>query len=118
MVGPYHNDLVASDAYAELTAGDLEIIISNGGHVLTSFNSNPSTIFGKTHSLLDDSRIKHHPDKYLLERIRAYFNAFTSGDSEAILGFYGEKYTMTDIRKFITTFPSFDMTFLENTILL
>ena len=47
----------------------------------------------------DDSRIKDHPDKQLLERIREYYHAFTTGNFNAIRDLEAEEYTMTDIRK-------------------
>ncbi|MCJ1260806.1 hypothetical protein MMC22_000669 [Lobaria immixta] len=45
----------------------------------------------------DDSRIKDHPDKLLLSRIRQYFKAFTTGDFDGIRDLEAPEYTMTDI---------------------
>ena len=47
----------------------------------------------------DDSRIKNHPDKLLLSRIKTYFKAFTTGDFNGIKQLEATEYTMTDIRK-------------------
>lgn len=55
----------------------------------------------------DDSRIKDHPDKKLLEDIRTYFKAFTGSDFEGMRDGETEDYTMTDICKnFHIAFPS------------
>lgn len=53
----------------------------------------------------DDSRIKDHPDKDLLEKIRTYFHAFTHGLFDEMKDLQGEEYTMTDIRKNPSIFP-------------
>lgn len=45
----------------------------------------------------DDSRIKNHPDKLLLSRIRTYFGAFSTGNAEALRDQEAEEYTMSDI---------------------
>lgn len=47
----------------------------------------------------DDSRIQDHPDKKLLERIKKYFDAFTTGDFDGVRNVESESYTMTNIRK-------------------
>ena len=47
----------------------------------------------------DDSRIKNHHDKKLLERIRTYYAAFTTGNFNAIKELEAESYNMTDIRE-------------------
>jgi hypothetical protein len=53
----------------------------------------------------DDSRIKDHPDKDLLEKIRVYFHAFTTGSFDEMKDLQSEVYTMTDIRKNNYIFP-------------
>ena len=50
-------------------------------------------------SQFDDSRIKDHPDKQLLERIRKYYAAFTTGDFNGIRNVESKNYTMTNISK-------------------
>ncbi len=80
----------------------------------SSFNSKSSPISIKGKPSSDNSRIKNHPDKYLLYRINGYFYAFTAGDKEAMDSMWAENYTMTDIRKnpntFCLLFPSLDST--------
>jgi hypothetical protein len=55
-------------------------------------------------SKFDDRRIKDHPDHKLLERLRTYYKAFTTGDFDGIRSLQTDDYTMTDIRKNIHTF--------------
>ena len=47
----------------------------------------------------DDKRIKEHPDKVLLDRIRKFFKTFTTGDFEGMRDLQSEDYTMTNIRE-------------------
>lgn len=46
----------------------------------------------------NDERIKDHPDKKLLRRIRAFFKTFTTGDFDGMRDLQSESYTMTNIR--------------------
>lgn len=54
----------------------------------------------------DESRIKDHPDKLLLVRVKKYFKYFTTGDGKALADLYADDYTMTDIRKIRHRMPS------------
>jgi hypothetical protein len=47
----------------------------------------------------NDERIKAHPDKVLLNRIRAFFKAFTTGDFDGMRDLQSKDYTMTNIRE-------------------
>lgn len=47
----------------------------------------------------DDSRIKHHPDKKLLDDIRKYFKAFVTHDADASKAMQTKDYTMTNVGK-------------------
>lgn len=50
-------------------------------------------------STFNDDRIAHHQDKQLLQRIRAFFKTFTTGDFDGMRDLQSENYTMTNIRK-------------------
>ena len=47
----------------------------------------------------DDSRIQQNHDKKLLERLKKYFDAFTTGDFDGVRNVESEGYTITNIRK-------------------
>lgn len=47
----------------------------------------------------DDSRIQNNHDKKLLERLKKYFDAFTTGDFDGVRNVESEGYTITNIRK-------------------
>lgn len=47
----------------------------------------------------DETRIKDHPDKKLLEWIRAYYKPFINGDPDAQKALQVEDFVITDIRK-------------------
>lgn len=52
----------------------------------------------------DETRIKDHPDKKLLEYIRAYYEPFINGDPDKQKALQTERFVITDIRKNILSF--------------
>jgi hypothetical protein len=49
--------------------------------------------------LFDDTRIRGHPDKELLARIKTYYEPFVNGDAQGLADLQSEDYSVTDIRK-------------------
>lgn len=52
-----------------------------------------------TSSAFNNSRIRNHDDKVLLERITEYFEAFANADAEKMDNMVADDYRMSDIRK-------------------
>ena len=73
----------------------------------------PSSLISGVSVSYDDSRIKNHPDKKLLENIRAYYKPFTDGDADGQKKFHTHDFNMTDIRKNV---HSFSLSFLDITV--
>lgn len=65
--------------------------------VTLASNDNGTTLFSGKIPTFDDERIKHHPDKVLLGRIRTFFKAFTTGDFDGMRELQSKTYTMTNI---------------------
>jgi hypothetical protein len=94
--------LLAFPLLVTSVASSWQVSITMDGDVAPAPLSKQVTHLSEDIPTFDDKRIKHHPDKVLLGRIREFFKTFTTGDFDGMKDLQSKDYTMTNIRKTIS----------------